>query len=138
MKHASNSFSQASQKYQLYFDGRCPLCSKEMALLQRLKSTRLSLVDIHSISDLTDDAKEDLLRILHLQRPDGTWLQGIDANVTAWSFTPIGFLWMPLRWKIWRTKVDALYLRWADKRYCKNYACDFSKDPSHTRTTIAP
>jgi len=138
MKYTSNIFPSATQQYQLYFDGRCPLCSKEMALLKRLKRSQLSLVDIHGINELADDAKEDLLRILHLQKPDGTWLKGIDANVTAWSFTPIGILWKPLGWKIWRNKMNALYLRWADKRYCKNYACDFSNNPSHTRTNIAP
>ena len=107
-----------------------------MSLLKCLKSAQLNLIDIHGIADLTDGAKEDLLKILHLQTRDGSWQKGIDATVTAWSFTPIGFLWKPLMWKIWRKKLDALYLRWAYEHYCKQSVCDVSNKQPNTNAKI--
>ena len=39
----------------LYYDGKCPLCSAEMARLRVHKSTDLSLVDIHETKMNQDD-----------------------------------------------------------------------------------
>lgn len=114
---------QPTSRAQLYYDGRCPLCAREMAFLRKLKSAGLTLVDIHQLLQLTNEEQEQMLRNLHLQMPDGSWRLGADANVLAWSFTPLGFLWKPLRWKIWAGVVDKIYQRWADRRYCRNYAC---------------
>ena len=112
-----------STRAQLYYDGHCPLCSKEMNLLRKLKNAQLSLVDIHQLLQINAEEQAQLLRNLHLQLPDGRWLLGVDANVAAWSFTPIGFLWKPLRWKIWSSGVDRVYQVWAKRRYYRNYAC---------------
>ncbi len=104
-------------KSTLYFDGNCPLCAKEMALLNRLKNSKLELVDLWQSQ--TDIPTDDLLRVLHLQTPQGEWKKGLDANVAAWSHTPIGFIFMPLRWPIIRIFADKIYYRWAEKRFCK-------------------
>lgn len=112
-----------TNRAQLYYDGRCPLCAREMAFLRKFKTAGLTLVDIHQLLQLTDEEQEQMLRNLHLQMPDGSWRFGVEANVIAWSFTPMGFLWKPLRWKIWAGAVDKIYQRWADRRYCRAYAC---------------
>lgn len=118
---------QHTSRAQLYYDGRCPLCAREMAFLRKIKNAGLTLVDIHQLLGLTDEEQERMLRVLHLQMPDGTWRLGIDANVVAWSFTPIGFLWKPLRWKVWSGLVDKIYHRWAVHRYCRVYACSIAQ-----------
>lgn len=123
-------YSAPNSLHQLYFDGHCPLCKKEMAVLKRLKSSQLRLVDIHAAAELSDEEKAEFLAVLHLRLPNGAYLKGVDANVAAWSFTPIGFLWKPLRWKFWRSEVDKIYLRWAENRYCRNYACQSQKKPN--------
>lgn len=108
---------------QLFYDGRCSLCAREMAFLSKFKSAGLTLVDIHQVLHLTDEERAQMLRNLHLQTSDGKWFLGVDANVVAWSFTPIGFFWKPLRWKIWSGFIDRAYQRWAERRYCRTYAC---------------
>ncbi len=118
--------------HNLYFDGRCPLCKREMAVLNRLKNSQLQLVNIHESTELSNEGKAECLAVLHLQLPNGQWLKGVDANVAAWSFTPIGFLWKPLRWKLWRSWVDRAYARWAEKRYCRLYACQFQERSNKT------
>ena len=101
----------------LYYDGACPLCTREMKHLAKLKQESLTLVDIHTI-EITDDmpSKEDLLLNLHLKQGD-SWVVGADANVAAWQHTRIGVLWSWLRWPGVRQLIDPLYAFWAKRRY---------------------
>lgn len=109
----------------LYFDGTCPLCSKEIALLKKLSKNRVIFTDIHALSfdDPTTPSRESLLRRLHLKRASGQWLIGLDANVAVWSHTSYGFLFKILRWPIIRNIADSVYANWADKRYEKRFEC---------------
>lgn len=106
---------------QLFYDGRCSLCAREMAFLRKHKSNRLVLTDIHHLLQMNEAEREIFLLELHLLQPDGTWLRGVDATVAAWSFTAFGFLVRPLRWPLVAPLVDKLYRRWAQNRYCKLY-----------------
>ncbi len=106
----------------LYFDGQCPICAKEMKLLNRWKSDGLALVDVHS-ADLSETLKAQRLQILYLELGDGKALQGVDASVAAWSYTPFGWLLSPLRWFWLKPLVDVIYQRWAARRYQRLYAC---------------
>jgi predicted DCC family thiol-disulfide oxidoreductase YuxK len=106
----------------LYYDGNCPLCRKEITLLERLKDDRLSLQDVHTSGVVDSEAapdKLDMLRILHLQKESGEWLKGLDANVAAWQHTRLGWLFSILRWPGIRSIADQVYNRWADRRFCK-------------------
>ena len=101
----------------LYYDGACPLCSREMKHLAKLKQDSLELVDIHSLTDSNElPDKNSLLLNLHLQRGD-QWLIGADANVAAWQHTRFGFAWRWLRWPIIRQIIDPIYAFWARKRF---------------------
>lgn len=118
-----------SNKATLFYDGQCPVCAREMRLLNKLKQAELQLVDVHQMLSLANDERERLLRRLHFKQADGRWLLDVDASVAAWSFTPLGFLLRPLRWRLLAPLVDHLYERWADKRYCRVYGC--SMPPVH-------
>jgi predicted DCC family thiol-disulfide oxidoreductase YuxK len=112
---------------QLYFDSYCPLCNREIALLKRLSNNEISFVDVHGVSESqhaeTLPEKSDLLKRLHCRTADGQWLVGLDANVYAWSKTPYGPLFSLLRvWPV-RPIADAIYSRWADRRFEKRYSC---------------
>ena len=115
------------QKDTLYFDGQCPVCTKEMFKLEALSDNNIELLDIHSVSPNRrphsdqDPTKEELLKILHLQKPDGSWVRGLDANVLAWQHTKLGWLAKPLRWPLIAQIADWFYYRWADRRYQKKY-----------------
>lgn len=102
----------------LFYDGRCPLCTKEMARLAKLKDQQLQLADIHTLApDPHLPDTDTLLRTLHLRMPDGRLLTGADANVAAWQYTRLGawFRWM--RWPVISSLVDRLYDAWARRRY---------------------
>jgi len=85
----------------LYYDGKCPICSHEIRLLEKLKKSSLMLIDIHSNDNQQDlFPPQTLLSKLHLHTSDGNWLKGLDATVKAWGHTKFGFLLLPLRWPL--------------------------------------
>lgn len=106
----------------LFYDGRCPLCMKEMAHLAELKTDQLQLADIHALPDDEGLPERDtLLRTLHLRLPDGSLLTGADANVAAWSYTPRASWYRWLRWPLVRPLTDWVYRLWARWRYDRLY-----------------
>ena len=106
----------------LYYDGACPLCSAEMTRLGRLSDDGLRLVDIHQSAPRSLPGQRDqLLAVLHLETADGRILTGVDANVAAWQHTRPGMLFRWLRWPGIRRIADAVYNRWAAKRFRRLY-----------------
>ena len=115
----------------LYYDGNCPLCKREIDLLKRLSKACIDFVDIHQIKDDSLPSTAALLKELHLNKADGTWLKGLDDNVYLWSKTPYGLLFKPLRrWPL-RPLADKIYYAWAERRYQKRYACSSCSPSSH-------
>lgn len=111
----------------LYFDGHCPLCTREMDKLRRMKGAQLKLRDIHALSRPPEGKTTDeLLRTLHLQRASGQWLTGFDANVAAWQHCGLGWAVRWMRWPLVRNIGRWLYAIWARRRYETLYgeSCD--------------
>ena len=105
----------------LFYDGNCPLCSAEMARLERIKDNELVLQDIHQLDQEELPApREQLLKLLHLDR-NGQMITGIDANVAAWEHTRYGALWKILTWPLIKPIASAAYSWWAVKRYQRMY-----------------
>ena len=119
-KHVLEAATSASASDTLYFDGACSLCAAEIESLRQERGRDLALVDVHSLDTSTEE-RDRLLRTLHLQRADGTWLTGADANVAAWEGTPKARLLRILRWPVLRVGVDAIYRAWAAWRYRRLY-----------------
>lgn len=110
----------------LFYDGRCPLCTREIRTLRRLQDGQLAFRDIHQLSDSELPAemnREQLLRRLHALDSRGQWHRGLEATVLSWSHTRWGWLFRPLLWPPLRPLTKRLYRRWADRRYCNLYGC---------------
>ena len=124
-----NSKATSNGRAVLYYDGACPLCMKEMARLGRIKSEELQLADIHDLPPSDDlPGKDTLLRTLHLRQPDGELVTGIEANVSAWDYTPYGRWLQWLRWPLVRSLAGRIYTRWAAWRYTRLYAGEAGAD----------
>lgn len=105
-------------KDQLFYDGACPLCSKEMRVLQKHKVRSLALVDIHSVSDWSQlPPKEHMLRKLHLRLKGGVWLRGLEANIYAWRGTRVAWLWRLLTLPGISFFANHAYEYWAERRF---------------------
>ncbi|MGI9217833.1 MAG: thiol-disulfide oxidoreductase DCC family protein [Hydrogenophaga sp.] len=76
----------------LYYDGGCPVCSREIAMYQRQPGAdRVQWVDVtrcepHQLGQgLTPDAA---LQRLHLRLPDGRLVSGAAAFTSLWRNLP--------------------------------------------------
>ena len=108
----------------LFYDGKCPLCTREIRQLERLQQGSLALVDVHRHEPAPGEPDlQSLLLRLHLRTDDGRWLSGVDATVKAWSHTRWGWLFRPLRWPLIGPLADRVYDYWARRRYDGLY-CD--------------
>ena len=107
-------------KNTLYYDGQCPLCTREIAKLREV-SDGLELCDIHHVDDQRLPDRDTLLRELHYRDADGSLLVGLDANVAAWQHTRWGWLWRVLQWPLVRPLAERAYARWARQRYQRLY-----------------
>lgn len=91
-----------SKKDTLYYDSDCPICSAEMAKLDRVKAESLELVAIKN-ANIDPDKKEAFYKELHLQKSTGEMIYGYEANLYAWSKTKYhrlakAFSMPPLSW----------------------------------------
>lgn len=115
-----------SPKYDtLFYDGSCPLCSREIQTLRNLQQGNLIFADIHlqKSGNTSLPSREVLLRRLHMRTWTGEWVTGLHANVRAWSHTRLGLVFRPLLWPVIYPVANKIYQQWADRRYVKKYAC---------------
>ena len=121
----TNFFDKDNTQDVLYFDGSCPMCTKEIKALRRLNGGGLSFVDVHGCEvDQHMPTKLEMLKVLHLMTAEGDWLKGIPATVRAWSHTRWGWLFKPLLWPLFSGITNYIYKLWAERRYERLYGCD--------------
>lgn len=106
------SHDTSSECTTVYFDGACPVCSREVKLYTRLD--RKGAVEWHDVSisqgDLERDGvtQADALARLHARLPNGQLVTGVSAFLAIWKMLP-GFRllvpfarWRPIRWLLER------------------------------------
>lgn len=84
------------------YDGSCPLCQREIAhvkgLAQNKGNTGLQFVDIsdkHTTPQFDETQRNQLLARFHVERSDGTRLDGAAAFVAMWERLP-GWRWLAI------------------------------------------
>lgn len=87
----------------LYFDGACPLCSREVAFLRR-RSTAAKLILIDIDGDGFDPRPlgltiEQLRSCLHARFANDQWVTGLDATLWSWRAAGVGIWAAPLAWR---------------------------------------
>jgi predicted DCC family thiol-disulfide oxidoreductase YuxK len=111
-----------------YYDGECPLCVREVRLLQRLdRRGRLRFVDI---ADRRFDAAavgvplERLMDRIHGRLPDGTIVEGVEVFRRLYTAVGLGFLVAPTRLPGVRQLLDLAYRWFAKNRLRLTGRCD--------------
>lgn len=117
--------------YQLtvYYDGVCPLCSREIAHYRKCKGADdIEWVEIHSQQErLKQDGLEfvSALARFHVRDAKGQWHIGAHGFIALWSVLKV---YRPLAWLICTfhlaNPLNALYLRFADWRQKRQCQCD--------------
>ncbi|WP_440056696.1 thiol-disulfide oxidoreductase DCC family protein (plasmid) [Pseudoalteromonas sp. T1lg65] len=104
----------------IFYDGRCPLCAKEMDhLKQHDHHNQIVLKNVHCenfASEYPEINKQHALNVLHGYDFQGKLIKGLDVTVLAWQ-TVGKHRWLGiLRWPLIRTISDLCYLFFAKHR----------------------
>jgi predicted DCC family thiol-disulfide oxidoreductase YuxK len=100
----------------MLYDGECPLCAREIALLRRLDRGR-GRVDFEDIASPGFDAgrygttQAALMARIHAALPGGALIEGVEVFRRAYAAVGLGWLVAPTRWPLVRPLADAAY-RW--------------------------
>jgi predicted DCC family thiol-disulfide oxidoreductase YuxK len=80
----------------VFFDGACPICDREIALMKRLDRRRqLEFCDFSTQEyDAASSgfAAADLARVIHARWSDGSVITGVDVFRAMWEAVGLGFL----------------------------------------------
>lgn len=97
----------------VYFDGACPLCRREIALLRKFdKKQKLLFKDVSppQAAAFCPLPQKDMLARFHVRRSDGVMLIGAEAFCTAYAQLPgLGWVERLGRWPATRIVLNGLY-----------------------------
>ena len=106
----------SSQKLKVWFDGACPLCQREIALMRRLD--RNDAIDFVDVSENADPScpidQSELLARFHAEE-NGTVLSGAEAFAAMWRTIPS----LRVLGVIARNKTVLAVLEWLYLRFLK-------------------
>lgn len=90
---------------EVFYDGACPLCRREIAMLSRWdRKRRIRFTDIAAPgfdAPVLGRSQEELMAEIHGRLPDGTWIKGVE--VFRRLYRAVGF--GPL---VWLTRLPGL------------------------------
>jgi predicted DCC family thiol-disulfide oxidoreductase YuxK len=104
----------------LLYDGECPLCVREVRMLDKLnRKGRLALEDIAAPGfDASRYGRsfEELMGSIHGVLPDGRLVTGMEVFRRAYAAVGLGALIAPTGWPLLRPLFDRLYILFARNR----------------------
>jgi len=112
----------SKQRPVVFYDGACPLCSREIAHYRRIdRAQRLRWVDAATEAKILAAHGLDLERAmaeLHVLDGNGSWHRGVDAFLVIWSRLP-AYRWLARLISILRLRAPLgyAYRRFAAWRY---------------------
>ncbi|HZM00837.1 MAG TPA: DUF393 domain-containing protein, partial [Planctomycetota bacterium] len=107
-------------RLQVFFDGACPLCSREAAVLRR--RDRRQAIEFLDIAAPGFDAAawgrrpEEFMAAMHARLPDGRWVIGVEAFRQIYALLGFGWLSTLTRLPVIRQALDAAYRTFARHR----------------------
>ena len=107
--------------FRVFYDGECPLCVREIALIRRLDRGRgqVDLIDLAASGFDAADFGLDQGTIedrIHGQWPDGRIIEGVDVFVALYGAVGLGWLAAPAKWPGLRWLLDLAYVWFARNR----------------------
>lgn len=121
-------------KFEVFFDGDCPLCVKEIRLLQALdrKRGRILFTDISAAGFDAEAATglsyDDLMAEIYGRMPSGELVTGMEVFRQLYGAVGLGFVFAPTRWPVLKPMFDAIYSTFARNRLkltgrCESESC---------------
>lgn len=105
---------------EVWFDGACPLCAREVAFLRRLdRAGRIRFTDIAAPgfdAAAAGIAWQDLMDRIHARLADGTVVEGVEVFRRLYAAVGYGWLVAPTRLPGVRQLLDLAYRTFARNR----------------------
>jgi predicted DCC family thiol-disulfide oxidoreductase YuxK len=115
---------------EVFFDGECPICRREIAFLRRLdRRQRIRFTDIAPLRphDLVDGIPwPELMAELHGRLPDGRWIKGVEVFRRLYAAVGFDPLVSVSRWVGIEQILDAAYAAFARRRLRWTNRCNTS------------
>jgi predicted DCC family thiol-disulfide oxidoreductase YuxK len=133
----------AGWELKLLYDGDCPLCSREVALLRRRNAR--ARIEFEDIAAAGFDAsrygldQQTVMARIHAVLPDGRVIEGMEVFRRAYAAVGLGWLLAPSRWPGVGRLFDAAYrsfarnrLRWTGRAAaaCEAGHCEVAPRPA--------
>jgi predicted DCC family thiol-disulfide oxidoreductase YuxK len=120
---------------EVFFDGACPLCAKEIGFTRWLdRRRRVRITDI-AASDFDPAALgislEALMDRIHGRLPDGTWIEGVEVFRRIYQAVGFGPLVALTRLPGIAHVLDAVYTKFAKNRLKWTGRCTEESCPVH-------
>lgn len=113
---------------EVFFDGACPLCAREMAVLRRWdRRGQIRFTDIaHADFDARQHGptQDEFMAQMHGRLPDGTWLRGVEVFRQVYSIVGFRPLVALTRLPVVAPLLDAAYRVFARNRPRLTGRCD--------------
>lgn len=131
----------APESIELFFDGKCPLCAREVALLEKLDTRgRIRFTDIAAEDfDPSRYGKDldTLMAEIHARLPDGGWIRGVEVFRRLYAAVGYKRLVAISRWPVISQALDLGYRLFAKNRLRLTGRCDGTRTACHVRYTEA-
>jgi predicted DCC family thiol-disulfide oxidoreductase YuxK len=134
----------ASYPLTVFFDGACPICDREIALMRRLDRRRRLIFCDFSRPDYDatsiDISPSELGKIIHARWADGTVITGVDVFRAMWEAVGLSFLARLTRFSLVEPLVINAYAWFARNRLrltgrshtCSGDACRSAPSSRHS------
>ncbi len=120
--------------FEVFYDGDCPLCVKEIAMLRYLDRTKrnITFTDISAVGfdpeAETGLSMDDLMAEIYGRTSEGEMVTGMEVFRRLYGAVGLGFLFAPTAWPLLRPFFDATYSLFARNRLrltgrCHGNAC---------------
>ena len=108
-----------SWNLKIFYDGACPICSKEISFLKRRdKKNKLNFEDtaVANFDRSIFPVFKNSDTVIHGMLPDGKFIHGLEVFRNAYREIGFGWLLAPTGWPILKPIFDSLYLIFAKNR----------------------
>jgi predicted DCC family thiol-disulfide oxidoreductase YuxK len=96
-----NDNRQGEWEIQVFFDGDCPVCRREVAFLRTLHRGRRILYTDIAAAEFDPahwgKARSEFMDRIHARLPDGSWLEGVEVFRRLYAAAGFGALVAPTR-----------------------------------------